>query len=387
MTTNTTQQIPTDIACAYDYRAYAQQRLEQSIWHYIDGASADEITKTNNRTSFDAIKLRARVLCDLTGATTQTKLLGQTMRYPFLVAPMAYQKLLHEQGEIATLMAACAQDVGFILSTLASTSIEETAQFYFQQQSLQQQNIQQQGLQHQSTQEHSPLWFGLYMQPDFNETLHLIKRAEIQGYQALVISVDAPVNGLRNREQRAGFSLPANIKAVNLSNNNADNTNYQQFNNPVLARIQHTTPTWSCIAKVIETTSIPVIIKGILDPQDALMAKNIGAHGVIVSNHGGRVLDGVPASIDALPLIRAAVGEDFTLILDSGITRGSDIFKAIALGADSVLIGRVVLYALATAGPMGVAHVLKILKDEFELTMGLCGTRTIDEITADKVFR
>lgn len=377
VTTPPPQQIPTDIACAYDYRAYAQQCLEQATWHYIDGASADEITKTNNRTSFDAIKLRARVLCDLTGATTQTKLLGQTMRYPFLVAPMAYQKLLHEQGEIATLMAACAQDVGFILSTLASTSIEETAQFYFQQQSLQ----------HQSTQEHSPLWFGLYMQPDFDETLHLIKRAEIQGYQALVISVDAPVNGLRNREQRAGFSLPANIKAVNLSNNNADNTNYQQFNNPVLARIQHTTPTWDCIAKVIKKTSIPVIIKGILDPQDALMAKNIGAHGIIVSNHGGRVLDGVPASIDALPLIRAAVGEDFTLILDSGITRGSDIFKAIALGADSVLIGRVVLYALATAGPMGVAHVLKILKDEFELTMGLCGTRTIDEITADKVFR
>ncbi len=380
MATKISQLIPTDIACAYDYRAYAKQRLEHATWHYIDGASADEITKATNRSSFDAIKLRSRVLCDLKGSTTQTKLLGQTMRYPFMIAPMAYQKLLHEQGEIGTLMAAFAQDIGFILSTLASTSIEETAQHYFQQQ--QQLTTQQTAQQFQS-----PLWFGLYMQPDINETLRLIKRAETHGYQALVISVDAPVNGLRNREQRAGFSLPENINAVNLSNNNMDNINYQQFSNPVLARIQHTTPTWNNVAHIIKNTALPVIIKGILDPEDALMAKNIGAQGVVVSNHGGRVLDGVQSSIDALPLIRAAVGDDFTVMLDSGIARGSDIFKAIALGANSVLIGRVALYALATAGPMGVAHVLKILKDEFELTMGLCGVRTIDEITSDKVFK
>ena len=375
MSTPHSHTIPADIACASDYRAYAKERLIDATWHYIDGGSGDEITKQANRTSFDAIKLRSRVLCDLAGASTQTTLFKktpfkQTLQYPMLVAPMAYQKLLHDHGEVGTVMASCAQDIGFSLSTLASSTIEEIAQYH----------------QQQSTQSPSPLWFALYVQPDFNETLDLIKRAEHSGYTALVISVDAPVNGLRNREQRANFSLPENISAVNLANNNVDATNYDQYKHPVLTRLTHTAPTWQTIQEIIKHTKLPVIIKGILDSHDALMAKEIGAHGVIVSNHGGRVLDGAQPSIDALPIIRTTVGDEFTLLLDSGIIRGSDIFKAIALGANAVLIGRPVLYALATAGPMGVAHVLKILKDEFELTMGLCGAKTIDEITADKLI-
>jgi len=375
MSTQPPHIIPADIACANDYRAYAKERLTDATWHYIDGGSGDEITKQANRTSFDAIKLRSRVLCDLTGASTQATLFKktsfkQTLQYPMLVAPMAYQKLLHEHGEVGCVMASCAQDIGFSLSTLASSTIEEIAQHH----------------QQQSTKSPSPLWFALYVQSDFNETLDLIKRAEQSGFQALVISVDAPVNGLRNREQRANFSLPENISAVNLTNKNIDATNYDQYKHPVLTRIAHTAPTWQTIQEIIKHTKLPVIIKGILDPQDALIAQEIGAQGVIISNHGGRVLDGAQASIDALPAIRTAVGDDFTLLLDSGIIRGSDIFKAIALGANAVLIGRPVLYALATAGPMGVAHVLKILKDEFELTMGLCGTKTIEEITIDKVI-
>ena len=364
------QNIPSDIACVSDYRHYAKQILSDPIWHYIDGGSADEITKAANRTSFDAIKLRSRVLCDLSGASTQSQLLGQSLAYPFLIAPMAYQKLLHPLGEQATLAAANAQDIGFVLSTLASTTIEDVAQQYHQQQ----------------VERPSPLWFGLYVQPEWCDTVNLIERAQQSGYQALMISVDAPINGLRNREQRAGFSLPEHVSAVNLTNNNQDNTNYNQYKNPVLARLQHSAPTWQTIEKIIEYTNLPVIIKGMLDPQDALKAQAIGASAIVVSNHGGRVLDGAISSIDALPAIRQAVGDDFSLILESSISRGSDIFKAIALGANSVLIGRVALYALATAGPMGVAHALKILKDEFELTMGLCGTKNIAEITADKVF-
>lgn len=375
MTNKTSNTIPKDIACTNDYRAYAKEKLDEPTWHYIDGGSGDEITKNSNRTSLDAIKLRSRVLSDLTNATTETTLFPQTpftqtLRYPMLVAPMAYQKLLCEHGEIGTVMASCAQEIGFTLSTLASYTIEDVAQHHKQ----------------HSTQSTSPLWFSLYVQPNINETFSLIKRAEESGYQALVVSVDAPVNGLRNREQRAQFSLPEHVSAVNLTNNNTDTTNYDQYKQPVLTRIAQTAPTWQTIAEIIKFTQLPIIIKGILDPQDALMAKYAGAQGVIVSNHGGRVLDGAQASIDALPVIRSAVGDDFTILLDSGINRGSDIFKAIALGANSVLIGRPILYALATAGPMGVAHVLKILKDEFELTMGLCGARTIEEITADKVI-
>lgn len=367
--------IPADIACANDYRAYAKERLDDATWHYIDGGSGDEITKQANRTSFDAIKLRSRVLCDLNDASTETKLFNQTpfqqtLQYPMLIAPMAYQKLLHAHGEVGSVMASCAQNIGFTLSTLASCTIEEIAQHH----------------QQHSTQPSPPIWFALYVQPDFNETLNLIKRAEQNGYKALVISVDAPVNGLRNREQRANFKLPTEISAVNLTNKNTDTTNYDQHKHPVLTRIVQTAPTWQTIEKIITHTKLPVIIKGILDPEDALMAKKIGAQSIIVSNHGGRVLDGAQASVEALPLIRKAVGEDFTLLLDSGISRGSDIFKAIALGANSVLIGRPVLYALATAGPLGVAHVLKILKDEFELTMGLCGAKTIEEITIDNLI-
>ena len=368
MPTSHQQNIPHDIAAASDYRRYAKQHLSEPVWHYIDGGSADEITKADNRTCFDAIKLRSRVLCDLTGATTESELLGQSLAYPFLIAPMAYQTLLNPLGELATVMAAGAQDIGFVLSTLASTSIEDVAQQY------------------QQSQSSSPLWFGLYVQTDWRETLSLIERAQHNGYQALMISVDAPVNGLRNREQRAGFSLPSDVCAVNLINNNQDRIDYNQYKNPVLARLQDSAPTWELIEKIINFTSLPVIIKGILDPQDALKAKAIGASAIVVSNHGGRVLDGAISSIDALPSIRQAVGQDFSIMLDSGITRGSDIFKAIALGANSVLIGRVVLYALATAGPMGVAHALKILKDEFELTMGLCGAKTINDITEDKLL-
>ena len=373
MTADNIPQIPHDIACAADYQAYAKAKLDTPIWHYIDGGSGDELTKKSNKASFNAIKLRSRVLCDLTGASTQTSLLNQTLHYPFLVAPMAYQKLLDPQGEIGTVMASAAQNIGFILSTLSSCSIEDVAQ-------------QHQAMQPPAPAHSSPLWFGLYIQPNMNDTIALINRAQQSGYQALVISVDAPVNGLRNREQRAGFTLPSHIRAVNLANNNNDNTDYNQYQQPVFARIINTAPTWNTVAQIIKHTTLPVIIKGILDTEDAKMAKEIGAQGIIVSNHGGRVLDGALASIEALPAIRAAVGADFTILLDSGINRGSDIFKAIALGANSVLIGRSVLYALAVAGPMGVAHVLKILKDEFELTMGLCGVTSVQDINTRHII-
>ena len=378
-TTNHIAQIPQDIACANDYKAYAKAKLDAPIWHYIDGGSADELTKKNNRTSLDAIKLRSRVLCDLTGASTQTTLLNHTLPYPFLVAPMAYQKLLDSQGEIGTVMAATAQDIGFVLSTLASCSIEDVAQQYKAMQA-------NSPALNPTSLPLPPLWFGLYVQADFTPTMQLINRAQQSGYQALVISVDAPVNGLRNREQRAGFTLPEHVRAVNLSNNNQDTTDYNQYKHPVFSRLIQTAPTWDDIAQIIAHTRLPVIIKGILEPEDAIMAKNIGAQGIVVSNHGGRVLDGAQASIEALPAIRAAVGTDFTIVLDSGINRGSDIFKAIALGANSVFIGRAVLYALAVSGPMGVAHVLKILKDEFELTMGLCGVKSVQEINYNHII-
>lgn len=369
--------IPADIACSYDYEQYAQKMLEPSHWSYIAGGSGDEITLNKNQQAFNSLGLNQTLLPDINAVDTRVKLLNESHQYPMLIAPIAYQKLAHADGELATVQAANAQDVSMVLSTLSSVSLEQISQYKTEQ----------------------PLWFQLYIQGSKDVTNNLILRAENAGYKAIVITLDAPINGLRNREQRCQFVLPEGIAAQNLqpyllSESQAKLQEKTQIittglsdENLSLSRLLTQAPRWQEIELIIKNTKLPVYLKGILTVNDALKAKQIGAAGIVVSNHGGRVLDGVCASIDALPAIRSAVGKDMVILLDSGIRRGSDIFKALALGANSVLIGRPVIYALATAGAMGVAHCLRLLKDEFELTMALTGCASISDITADKIRR
>ena len=357
-------QIPSDIACVDDYQTYAKQALSHSSWEYIDGGSADELTLSRNRSELNKIGLMTKVLSVNAQPNTHTTVMGQALYHPMLLGPVAYQQLAHPLGEVASLKASSAQDVGYVLSTLSSISIEQVA----------------------DNSDGSPLWFQLYIQPNFNHTLDLIRRAEKAGFSALVITVDAPINGLRNREQRAGFRLPEGIFAVNLSEYVSASSSVQGLAGGSLADLLNSAPTWDTIAKIQQHTYLPVIIKGILSVDDALMAKSLAVDGIVVSNHGGRVLDGVPATIEVLGDIRQAVGPEMSILFDSGIRRGSDIFKAIALGADAVLIGRPIMYALATAGPLGVAHMLRLLKDEFEITMALCGCKSISDITSDKLY-
>jgi isopentenyl diphosphate isomerase/L-lactate dehydrogenase-like FMN-dependent dehydrogenase len=226
-------------------------------------------------------------------------------------------------------------------------------------------------------------WFQLYMQTNPQDTLTLIRQAEQAGYDTIVLTVDAPVTGLRNRPQRAGFVLPTDVAAVNCQDFEAGTLIRSGGDSPVLHGIMAHAPQWRDIEWLRNQTALPLLVKGISHPDDALQAKALGADALVVSNHGGRTLDTAPASIDMLPPIRAVVGNDYPLLLDSGVRRGSDIVKALALGANAVMIGRPQIFSLAVAGSLGVAHMLRLLREELEITMALIGCPTIDSIDAN----
>jgi 4-hydroxymandelate oxidase len=308
-------------------------------------------------------------------------LLGRTLAHPLLIAPMAYQRLAHPDGELAMALAAAAQHTGFILSTQASVYLEHVAAV-----------VQQMRDEAASTTSmpstHTPLWFQLYMQPRLDDTLALIDRAQAAGFEALVLTVDAPVQGVRDRERRAGFTLPPDVTAVNLP----PSTSSSAPPNAWAGVLRHA-PTWQDVANLLRQLEqpsahrrLPVLLKGILHPDDARRARDVGAAGVIVSNHGGRTLDTALPTAWALPSIAQAVGADLAVLVDGGIRRGTDVFKALALGANAVLIGRPCLHGLAHAGAAGVAHVLRLLRDELDAAMALCGCATLADIHIDRIF-
>lgn len=352
-------QIPPQIAAVSDYESFARERMTEAAWAYIHGASGDELTLADNRAAFDGIRLRQRVLADLGNANTRFEMLGQQWNYPIMLAPVAYQKLAHHQGEQATVLAASAMAAGMVVSTQATVSLEDLAAAAT-----------------------GPLWFQLYIQPDREFTEQLVRRAEAAGYQALVLTVDAPVNGVRNREQRAQFALPPGMDAVNLRGMKpAPAYTAQAGSSPLFdSGLLKGAPGWGDLQWLAGLTRLPVLVKGITDPDDARRALDHGAAGVMVSNHGGRTLDGVPATIDMLPGVVHAVAGRAPVLLDGGIRRGSDVFKALALGAKAVLVGRPYVYALAAAGAGGVVHVLHMLRTELEITMALAGTATLADI-------
>ena len=355
------KRIPPELASVSDYERLAKDFVPRGVYEYIAGGGADEITLNKNRCAFDHIELSSRVLTDCTGGTTALTLLGEQFRHPVLLAPVAYQKLVHPDGERATAQAADALEAGFIASTMSSVSLEDIA-----------------------AELSKNKWFQLYFQESREWTLSLVRRAEVAGYTALVVTVDVPINGLRNRAQRAGFALPQQVQAVNLHG-------MPQPSPPTLGPEQSvvfqglmvSAPSWADLEWLRRQTPLPIIVKGIIHPADATRVADMGLAGVVVSNHGGRTLDGLPASISALPAVRAALGPDFLVLLDSGIRRGTDIFKAIALGANAVLVGRPQVYALAVAGALGVAHMLRLLREELEVTMALTGCPTLASINSE----
>jgi len=334
--------------------------IEQPVFEYIAGGSGNEQSLRSNLQALQELQLINRLLVDCSKGNTRINLLGQTLHHPILLAPVAYQKLVHPQGELETAAAASALDACMVASTLSSFTLEQIAQ------------------EHQG-----PRWFQLYFQSQRACTLDLIQRAEAAGYQALVITLDAGVQAINRRAQRAGFTLPADVRAENLQGYQAPppvSLTAQQ--SVVFQGMMAEAPGWQDLVWVLANTTLPVLVKGVLHPEDARSLLALGVSGLVVSNHGGRALDGVPATAEALPRIRAAVGEDATILADGGIRSGYDVFKMLALGADAVMIGRPQVFGLAVAGALGVAHVLRILLDELEVCMALSGCSNLDEIGA-----
>jgi 4-hydroxymandelate oxidase len=353
-------QIPPQIAAVADYEAYARERMSDSAWAWLSGGAADELTLRENREAFDRLKLQNRVLADLKGGGTGLSLFGLQLDYPIVLAPVAYHRLAHPQGELASALGASAIKAAMVVSTQASIALEDIAQAA-----------------------QTPLWFQLYMQPEREHTLALLRRAEAAGYRAIVLTLDAPVNGVRNREQRAGFQLPPGIDAPNLRDMPTPALTPARAGESALfgKGLLDAAPTWDDLAWLRAATTLPLIVKGITSPLDAVQAIDCGVDGIVVSNHGGRVLDGQPATIDALPAVAQAVAGRVPLLLDGGIRRGTDILKALALGASAVMIGRPYVHGLAAAGAVGVVHVVHMLRTELEIAMALTGCRTLAEIT------
>ena len=362
------QTVPPGIVTLADHELHAQKLLNANAWAYFSGAAADELTLAANRRSWDALTLWPRVLRKLSGGHTRSTLLGQPLASPILVAPTAYQCLAHPDGELATAYAAAALGCGLVLSTQASLPLESVAQAAL------------------STPGRGPLWFQLYLQHDKGFTRELIARVEAAGYEALVLTIDAPTNGARDRERRAQFQLPAGIGAVNLQGQPPlPQAQLLPGQSALFDAMLHHAPSWDDIAWLKAQTRLPVVLKGILHPADAVQAAQLGADALIVSNHGGRTLDTAPATAIALPKVIQALRNQhlqLPVLVDGGLRRGTDVLKALALGADAVLIGRPVLWGLANAGAAGVAHVLRLLRDELEIAMALTGCATLADATA-----
>jgi len=335
--------------------------MEPTAWDYYAGASGDERTLADNVDAFGRIKLVPRVLVDVSRVDTSLTALGERLSMPIMLAPTAFNKLAHAEGEAAAARAAAGAGTLMVASTLATCTLEEIA-----------------------AAAPGPRWFQLYVYKDRAVTTELVARAEAAGYRAIVLTVDTPMLGRRERDARNNFTLPAGMGIANFrglrerldAEGWAPGSSFSAYVHDLF----DASLTWESVAWLRGITTLPIILKGILSAQDARLAASAGAAGVIVSNHGGRQLDGAVASIDALPRVADAAGGNLDVFMDGGIRRGADVLKAIALGARAVLIGRPYLWGLAANGEQGVRHVLDILRGELELAMALAGRPSIASI-------
>lgn len=360
------QSIPASISNLADYARLAREHMEAHAWAHIESGADQGLTLAHNRQAFDRIRLCPEPLADLSGAHTRQSLLGQSLEWPVLLAPVAYQRLAHPEGELATARAAMAMRTGMVASTLSSYSMEEISQAA--------------QASHQELGRSGPLWFQLYQQPSREHTLQLTRRAEAAGYQALVWTVDAHI-------KRSSYPLPPGVEAVNLRGMPQQRQSGDLMSEHILfgTALAQTTPSWDDLVWLREQTRLPLIVKGVLSAQAATKVVELGADAVVVSNHGGRVLDGAVSPLEVLPAIRAALPVSIPVLMDSGVRLGTDVFKAIALGASAVMVGRPQMHALATAGMLGVAHMLYLLRAELELVMAQTGCAHLEKITSGRL--
>lgn len=366
-----------------DLRQLAEKRLPRALFDYINGAAEDGVTYRGNRSAFDQYRLVPRTLVDVSEIDCSTSLFGERMKMPFLLCPTAFTRAFHHQGEMAVARASAKAELIYTLSTVANTSIEDIA-----------------GVPGQH-------WFQVYMYKDQKLARNFIERCKAGKYTALCLTVDASIPGNREHDRRNGLTIPpkpslstildamkhpywcwhmltspeittANIRGDSAMGASDADTLLQYMHEQLDVSVD-----WDNIRWLMKEWGGPFMIKGILSIDDAIRAADLGVQGIVVSNHGGRQLDHAIASLEALPEIADAVGDRCQIIIDSGIRRGSDIVKALALGADACMIGRPYLYGLAAGGEQGVTQALNILIDEFRRTMALLGCSSVSQLNRD----
>ncbi len=349
-----------DLVSVFDYEIAARATLPKIAYDYYASGANDEITLRENHAAYERIKLKPRVLIDTSKRDLTTNVLGQSVTMPILVAPTAFHRMAHPEGEVATGRAAGKAGTIMMLSTLSTSSIEEVM-----------------------SEATGPVWFQLYVYRDREATLSLVRRAESAGCKAIALTVDAQVWGRRERDIKNRFRLPKGLSIKNLMPAGREQLPKEEADSGLAAYVTwqfDPTLSWKEVDWLCSKAKIPVLLKGVLHPEDARLAIDHGAAGVIVSNHGARQLDTVPATIEALPEIIEAIDGKIEVLIDGGIRRGTDVFKAIALGAKAVGVGRPIIWGLAVDGEQGAKRVLDILRKDFELTMRLCGCASVQEI-------
>jgi 4-hydroxymandelate oxidase len=332
-----------------EFEAVAKRTMSHMAYEYVASGAADEHSLRWNVEAWTHLRPRPRVLVDVSTIDTSLTLLGTKHSLPIVLAPTAYQRAVHPDGELGTVRGAGLAGVTYVVSTATNTPLDEIARAAT-----------------------SPLWFQLYVQSDLTFTRELVQRAEAAGYAALCLTVDTPILGARNRQARAGFQMSADMPTPHLF----DTSRHA----PGVITPERVRLTWDAVAWLRSVTRLPIVLKGILDPDDAELAIEAGAAGIVVSNHGARNLDTVPATIDALPDVVDRVAGRIPVLIDGGIRRGTDVLKALAVGATAVLTGRPHCFGLAVGGAEGVKRVVDILADELRMAMMLTGRPTIASI-------
>ncbi|ACX90105.1 FMN-dependent alpha-hydroxy acid dehydrogenase [Pectobacterium parmentieri WPP163] len=375
------------ISASTDYRAAAQRRLPPFLFHYIDGGAYNEHTLRRNTADLADIALRQRILKNMSDLSLETRLFGEKLAMPVVLAPVGLTGMYARRGEVQAARAAAQKGIPFTLSTVSVCPIEEVAPAIDR-----------------------PMWFQLYVLKDRGFMRNALERAQAAGVKTLVFTVDMPTPGARYRDAHSGMSGPnaaarrmlqavthphwawdvgLNGKPHDLGNVSAYRGTPTTLENYIgwLAENFDPSISWQDLAWIRELWKGPMIIKGILDPEDAKEAVRFGADGIVVSNHGGRQLDGVLSTARALPAIADAVKGDITILADSGIRTGLDVVRMIALGADGVMLGRAFVYALAAAGEAGVVNLLNLIEKEMRVAMTLTGAKSIADITADSLVQ
>ncbi|WP_232334281.1 alpha-hydroxy-acid oxidizing protein [Oceanobacillus sp. AG] len=344
-----------------ELEAKAKGKMSKNAFGYTRSGGGGEETLRKNIASFEKYSILPQYLNDVSNVDTSIELFGHTYRHPFLLAPIGMLKTTHEEAELAVAKAAAKLDVPYIQSTVSSYAIEEVAE----------------------VSEGSPKWFQLYWSNNENISFNMVKRAEEAGYQAIVLTIDTTMFGWREEDMTNRFSpLKAGYGKANYITDSAFLSTLKQDDEAsvveeILQNIYHPKLSWKHVAELKKRTSLPVLLKGILHPTDARLAIENGVDGIIVSNHGGRQLDGVISSIDALPAVVEEVGGEVPILIDSGIRRGADVVKALALGADAVLLGRPYAYGLALAGQAGVEKVLTNFMQQTRSSLALAGASSV----------